>query len=146
MQRATQVLLTALLIVVALSLVASVNPVGTGSCKKKSGTALDATGDDHYFGTAGKIVSAQLEPDTTAAGATIRITVYDCSDEDTDTCLLHQWDTDSDGIPDTSVMDGSSFGARNLPPFQSNGITLFDTTTAAGASETPKLTVCTRGT
>ena len=94
-----------------------------------SQATVDSTADDFYVFVGGKFVCFGMDPDVDGAEALAEITVYDCHEKDTDSCRLYRWDSDDDGVKDTSVLTGADDGQRlvcGAVPFY----LLFDTTTA----------------
>lgn len=79
-------------------------------CKEHSITALT----DDVFILVERIagVTLQLEPDDDGSGVGTEVTLYACTDEDTNTCVALEWDYDNDGANDGSVLDGYSEGQR----------------------------------
>ncbi len=97
---------------------------------------IDSTADDFYVLVAGKTVSFELEPDEDGAEVLAQVTVYSCSKMATTSCLLYQWDSDFDGVPDTGILDGVTLGQRGVEGVRVPHYLKFDTTAAPTSGAT----------
>lgn len=103
---------------------------------------ITADTDEWYATTSGNTVIVQFEPGTAGSGTGTEVTVYGCTDSsNTNSCELFYWDSDEDGVRDTSVLTGSSFPnhLRGIRIENVAGSVFFDVTTFSDAAE---LVIC----
>lgn len=105
----------------------------------------DADWNEYIF-AGGKVVDLQFEADTDGAGTTGELTLHTCTEQDPESCVLFEFDSDFDGIPDTSILDGVSDGQRGLRALGIAGFLRIEMTTASLTTEDPMLWVCASGT
>ena len=97
---------------------------------------------DEYIFAGGKVVNLQFEADTDGAGSTGELTLYSCTEQDAESCVLFAYDSDFDGVPDTSIVDGDSPGQRGIRAIGIAGFLRIVMSTAALTTEDPMLWVC----
>ncbi len=90
---------------------------------------IDSVNDDFFVFVGGKFFCFGMDPDVDGDEALVQLTVYDCHEKDEGSCRLFRWDSDDDGVKDTSILTGADDGQRlvcGAVPYY----LYFDTTTA----------------
>ena len=113
--------------------------VGVGGCDDQY---PDSVAFDVYYFAGGKAIDIQFEADKDGAGSTGELTLYACTEQDAESCVLFSYDSDFDGVPDTSIVDGDSPGQRGLRALGIAGFIRIVMSTASLATEDPMLWVC----
>jgi hypothetical protein len=113
--------------------------VGVGGCDDQY---PDAVTFDVYYFAGGKAIDIQFEADKDGAGSTGELTLYACTEQDAESCVLYAYDSDFDGVPDTSIVDGDSPGMRGLSAAGIAGFLRIKMSTASLTTEDPMLWVC----
>lgn len=138
-------LLGVLIMIAPLALMGAItyggsSQIGVGKCMEATTTALN---DSRYVWTGGKTVQIQFEPDADAAATDAEITLYACVEQDPESCVLYQFDSDFDGVPDTAILDGASLGQRGIEIVGVAGwIRVLTTTAPVAADDIAKWWVC----
>lgn len=106
--------------------------VSVGGCK--NGTTTEV-GDEEYIWTGGKTLQIQFEPDADAAATDAEVTLYACTEQDAESCVLYEFDSDFNGVPDTAILDGDSLGQRGIEVVGIAGYLRVYTSTAPVAAD-----------
>lgn len=79
---------------------------GSFNCQTK---LIESTASDFFFYTSGHKTCFQMEADIDGDTPGTQQTYSVCNDADTDTCKTHPFDTNSDGVPDSPILNGETF-------------------------------------
>jgi len=117
--------------------------ISVGGCQKGAPATPTSTDDDYWIFSGGKSVQVQFEPDYDGAGTTAEVTTYSCTEQDEPlSCVLYAFDSDYDGVPDTSILDGVSAGQRGLSDVKIAGYLRVLVSTAPLSTENAQLWLC----
>jgi len=83
-----------------------------------------------------------FEPDADAAATDAEITIYNCLEQDPESCVEWEFDSDFNGVPDTAILDGVSLGQRCVSIDMSGYLRILTTTAPVAADDIARWSVC----
>lgn len=135
---------TTMVVVVALAAMVLVGAVSVNVPIGNCSGILDITAgtEEFWIKAGGRNIQYQLEPDDTGANTGVLVNVFVCTENSNDdSCAAYLWDSDGDGVLDTSTLDGITAGRRGNQAIGIAGYMKF-VATAATTGKTAQLIVC----